>query len=487
MTNAVPAGTQTGSSRSTKPRRRTRRKQVSALQRRRRAAALAHRVVLASFTFDDIIAPAEPPAERLFARGDVLDPADVQALLSGCSTSSRIGLRDRALIAAGYWGCARQLEAVDLELDDVDPAAGTLTFRHGRNGTRVVQLPDEAVSILEAWAEKRRRLHKPRAHVGLFCTLKDGLRPGPATRHDLQGILARAARSAKVKKPVTFDALRNARAKELALAGIELQPLAELLDHWHLKTGTRGLRADLARTRALVTELAPWAPCAGFYDRSRRSPITEPGYHRGRQPGNKGRRFPVEVLTPDEVRSMLRLLPKRGATSLRNRALIVVLWRCGLRVAEAVALAHKDIDLKLGTVTVLQGKGKKRRTVGIDPRACEEIARWLEARAALGLRPHEGKLFVAVQMPYRGRPMQTQTVRMMLKNLARRAGITKRVHPHALRHTHAFELSQEGVPLPIIQKQLGHNDLATTAHYIDHLAPFEVINAMQKRAWAFAR
>lgn len=492
MTNAVVvAGAQAGSSpRPAKPRRRSNRKRVSTMKRRRVAAARMHRVVLASFVFDDVPTPVVPPPERLFVRRDVLDPGEVQAMLATCSTSSRIGLRDRALIAAGYWGCARQLELLDVELGDVDAAAGTLTIRW-RNGTRVVQLPQEAAAMLDAWAERRRRLHKPRAHVGLFCTLKDGLRPAPVTRHDLQGILDRAARSAKVTKPVSFDALRNARAKELALAGIELRPLAELLDHWHLKTGTRelgpGVRADLERTRALVTELAPWAPCAGFYDRSRKSPITEPGYHLGREPGNKGRQFPAEVLTSDEIRAMLRLLPKRGVTALRNRAIIVVLWRCGLRVAEALALEPKDVDLKLGTVTVLQGKGNKRRIVGIDPRACEDIARWLETRGALGLKPYEGKLFVAIQMPYRGRPMKPQTVRMMLKTLARRAGIHKRVHPHGLRHTHAFELMKEGTPLPIIQKQLGHNDLATTAHYIDHLAPFEVINAMQKREWAFAR
>jgi site-specific recombinase XerD len=270
---------------------------------------------------------------------------------------------------------------------------------------------------------------------------------------------------------------------------IKLEPLSELLDHWHVRSGTResgqGLRPDLERTRSLVTELAPSAPCAAFYDRFNRSPATKPGWHRGREPGNKGRLFPAEVLTSDEIRAMLRMLPRRGAIALRNRALIVMLWRCGLRVAEALALEPKDVDLKLGTVTVLQGKGKKRRTVGIDPRACENIARWLEAREDLGLKPHEGKLFVVVQMPYRGRPMKTQNARDLLNVLARRAGVHRRVHPHGLRHTHAFELMKEGVPLPIIQKQLGHNDLATTAHYIDHLAPFEVIDAMQRREWGF--
>jgi len=472
-----------------RPARRRRTAQGTA-RRRRRAAALTHRAVVGSFVFADIIAPPTPPPERLFVRRDILDPDDVQAMFARCATSTRIGLRDRALITAGYWACVRPLEAIALELDDVDKQAGTLTIR-GRNGTRVVQLPPEAAATLIAWAERRRRLHKPRAHARLFCTLKDGSRPGPMTRPQMREALGRIAQSAKISKPVSLEALRAARAKELALAGIELPALADLLDHMHLKSGTRepghGLRQDLARTRSLVTELAPWAPCVGFYDRMSKSPATKPGFHRGREPGNKGKKFPAEVLSSDEIRAMLRTLPKRGSTSLRNRALVVVLWRCGLRVAEALALEPKDIDLKLGTVAVLHGKGDKRRIVGIDPRAGEDVRRWLEAREALGFSPDGGKLFVVIQMPYRGRPMKPQLVRDLLQRLARRAGVRKRVHPHGFRHTHAFELMQEGVPLPIIQKQLGHGDLATTAHYVDHLAPFQVIRAMQGREWAFTR
>jgi len=74
-------------------------------------------------------------------------------------------------------------------------------------------------------------------------------------------------------------------------------------------------------------------------------------------------------------------------------------------------------------------------------------------------------------------------VRTALPRLAAKAGIEKRVHAHALRHTLAFELMMEGVPVPIIQRQLGHASLATTQRYLDHIAPKDVIEVMQGRTW----
>jgi len=486
-TAAVPRATITTSPAGPRPANRAaaRRRAVRTARKRRDAAALAHRAVAAAFVFEDIVAPP-PPEQRLFVRRDVLDPTDVQAMLASCSSTSRTGLRDRGLIAAGYWACVRPAEAPRLELDDFDAAAGTLTVR-GRNGTRAVHLPGEAVEALASWVEKRRRLHKPRAHVGMFCTLTEGMKPGRITAKEMEGALQRVARSARINKPVGFDALRAARAKELALAGIELPALTDLLDHMHLKTGGgKGeLRQDLAETRRLVTAVAPQAPCLAFY-RKPISPICRPGYRKGQPPPNKDKTYPAEVLTSEEIRSMLRQLPKSGPFRLRNRALIVVMWRCGLRVAEALALEVRDLELKAGTVTVRHGKGDKRRIVGMDPQAARDLERWLEARERLGLGC-TGFVFCTLQLPYRGGPMHSPSTGEMLKDLARKAGIQKRVHAHGLRHTHAFELACERVPLPIIQKQLGHNDLLTTAHYLNHFADVHVIAAMQAREWDFKR
>ncbi len=77
-------------------------------------------------------------------------------------------------------------------------------------------------------------------------------------------------------------------------------------------------------------------------------------------------------------------------------------------------------------------------------------------------------------------------VRVMLKRLAARAGIEKRVHAHGLRHTHAAQLRAEGVDIAIISRQLGHTSITTTARYLDHIAPMAVIETMRSRVWTGA-
>jgi integrase len=97
------------------------------------------------------------------------------------------------------------------------------------------------------------------------------------------------------------------------------------------------------------------------------SPVVEAGYHAGRRAPNSGRTFPPEVLTADEVKGLIRASSNRALTGIRNRALITVMYRAGLRLSEALALKPKDIDPDAGTITVLHGKGDKRRVVGLDP------------------------------------------------------------------------------------------------------------------------
>jgi site-specific recombinase XerD len=228
---------------------------------------------------------------------------------------------------------------------------------------------------------------------------------------------------------------------------------------------------------ALSTDVPPGA--------RRRSLVTLPEYRLGQHPPNFGRSFPAEVLTPREVLELVNACARRGPSGLRNRALIVLLWRSGLRVGEALALYPKDVDVGQGTVTVLRGKGSKRRTVGVDAGALAILEDWLECRRRVGI-PRGAPLFCTIARDgwgAPGRPMHTAYVRAMLKRVAKRAGIEKRVHPHGLRHTHAYELAMEGVPMAVIQAQLGHNSLATTDRYVSHLAPRQVVDAMQAREW----
>jgi site-specific recombinase XerD len=184
------------------------------------------------------------------------------------------------------------------------------------------------------------------------------------------------------------------------------------------------------------------------------------------------------VLGPDEVLAMLGCCGATSSTGLRNRALITAMYRAGLRISEALDLLPKDADLQQGLVRVLHGKGDRSRTVGLDPGACAVLRGWAERRRALGLGPRQPMLCTL-----KGERMEEAYIRVMLRRLAREAGVEKRVHPHGFRHTHAAELRREGVDIGIISKQLGHRSIATTARYLDHIAPYAVVEAMRGRVW----
>lgn len=203
-----------------------------------------------------------------------------------------------------------------------------------------------------------------------------------------------------------------------------------------------------------------------------------PGAGRGKVPTQKGHTLPAEILTPDEVLAILHEC-RETITGIRDRALITVMYRSGLRVSEALSLQSKDVDLHIGAIAVLHGKGDQRRTVGIDPGASPIIEHWVEVRRERLAPPLGIPLFCSQKC----RRMSKSMVRETLMRNARRAGIEKRVHPHGLRHTMAYELLMEGVPIPIIQRQLGHASLQTTDTYLSHIAPKHVLEAITARSW----
>lgn len=212
-----------------------------------------------------------------------------------------------------------------------------------------------------------------------------------------------------------------------------------------------------------------------------KKPWRFPGWKKlGMRHPQKGNRYPAEILTPDEVRALIKASSGRSPTGARNRALLAVLYRGGLRIGEAIALQPKDIDAEEGTVRVLHGKGNKARTVGLDAGAMALVKLWLERRRKLGLSNGRRRLFCTLK----GKPLMPAYIRQVLPRLAERAGIEKRVHPHALRHTHAAELAQERLPVNVIQQQLGHANLAVTSRYLDHIAPHERVEALKRRDWS---
>jgi integrase len=104
----------------------------------------------------------------------------------------------------------------------------------------------------------------------------------------------------------------------------------------------------------------------------RRSPATMPGYHAGRAPRNRGQLDPADLPTVEEIIAVMRQTAddRHGA---RLRALIVVLWRSGLRVQEALALGERDLDARRGRLLVRSGKGGRRREIGMDPWGWEQL------------------------------------------------------------------------------------------------------------------
>jgi site-specific recombinase XerD len=166
-----------------------------------------------------------------------------------------------------------------------------------------------------------------------------------------------------------------------------------------------------------------------------------------------------------------------GTEGHRLRALIVLLWRAGLRISEALALAESDLDQARGAILVRHGKGDKRREVGMDRWAWEQLEPWLTLRSGLPV----GALFCVLRGPTRGRPCSAAGVRVQLRNAAIATGVRRRFAPHQLRHAHAVEMSREGVPLVFIQRQLGHADLGITSVYLRGIDNTETIHAVHER------
>jgi integrase len=171
----------------------------------------------------------------------------------------------------------------------------------------------------------------------------------------------------------------------------------------------------------------------------RRSPATTPGFRTGIAPRNKGQRYPADPPTVDEIVAVMRQAG-HDRHGHRQSALIVVLWRAGLRIHEALSLTETDLDTRRGSVLVRHGKNDRRREVGMDAWAWSAIQPWLADRMQLPV----GALFCVIDGPTRGRAWSDSAARVELRQLALKAGVRRRFAPHQLRHAHAVKLMHEG-------------------------------------------
>jgi len=193
--------------------------------------------------------------------------------------------------------------------------------------------------------------------------------------------------------------------------------------------------------------------------------------------------LPPEIYTQKQVRALMDAC-RNNPVGIRNRALIAVLYRTGLRINEALSLLPTDI--RAGephwSLLVQYGKGGKGRLVGLDGGTMTLIREWLSQRTKLGLTDSQ-ELFCTTK----GGKCTSSSIRHTLPKLAKRAGLNLRVHAHGFRHSCAVDMLQDGAKLTLIQKTLGHSHVGTTDRYLNHVRPQDVIEFLADRSWDASR
>ncbi len=193
------------------------------------------------------------------------------------------------------------------------------------------------------------------------------------------------------------------------------------------------------------------------------------------------KRLPVH-LDPDEVLALLAAPDGDDPLSLRDRAILEVLYGAGLRVSELTGLDLVDLDLTERTLRVL-GKGSKERLVPLGRPASQALSAWLAARGGLLAKAREPDEEAVFLNRFGGR-LSDRSVRRMLDKRIVQAGIQFDISPHALRHTFATHLLAAGADLRAIQELLGHSSLSTTQTYthVDLKRLLEVYDDAHPRA-----
>ena len=182
-----------------------------------------------------------------------------------------------------------------------------------------------------------------------------------------------------------------------------------------------------------------------------------------------------EVLTTEEVDRLEQAIDLSKWEGQRNKAIIEVLFSCGLRVSELVNLKMSALYLDEQFVRIT-GKGNKERLVPISENAIEQLKYWFIDRSHMNIKPGEEDY---VFLNRRGAHLTRTMILIMIKRLGAEAGIQKTISPHTLRHSFATALLEGGADLRAIQSMLGHESIGTTeiyTHIDTHTLREEILN-----------
>jgi integrase/recombinase XerC len=254
--------------------------------------------------------------------------------------------------------------------------------------------------------------------------------------------------------PHTLAAYRRDLEQLAAFMTRETGRAAEVGDIDHLllrrylaQLGKRAKKSSLGRKLAAIRSFFRFLVRRGVVDKNPAELIATP---------KKENRLPFH-LDIDQVTTLVEAPQDADKYALRDRAILEMLYSCGLRVSELTGLAIGDLDLSGGMVRVL-GKGGKERIVPVGSRALEAVRDYLRGRGELG---GNGPLFLNT----RGERINRRSVARIVDVHVLRIAAFKRISPHVLRHTFATHMLEGGADLRAIQELLGHASLSTTQKY----------------------
>ena len=170
-------------------------------------------------------------------------------------------------------------------------------------------------------------------------------------------------------------------------------------------------------------------------------------------PHPKRNNYIPKVLSVDEVRRLIEVI-----SNIKHKLIVKLLYGCGLRVGEVICLRKEDFNFNEGLLFIKRGKGRKDRYVKIPDSLKQELIDYSKIFKGI-----DSDLFF---VSTRGGKLTTETIQKIVKNSSKKAGLSKSISPHTLRHSFATHLLENGVDLRIIQKLLGHSDIKTTQIYL---------------------